>query len=286
MDDALNIILRKASKSPESLSDADFAELRRISREHPADALAPALLLKYAPGMLTDQETAYARARVSLYCSAPSTLILSIDPSGKGFNTFYPPMPSENRPSTVGAIDLFLETYGHQSAEEDALLERMIFNPVPDYAEQLASQESVAPAATASGQDALIEAFIASHSENTKNPEKSEKSEKSMASESLPPHIPEPPKFEQKIEQDLQNEKKVLLSSKKLGKSSTNSSLLSESLAKIFIKQGRYERAYEIISNLNLNYPEKSIYFADQLRFLEKLIINQRYAPARPEEAE
>ncbi|MDE7387199.1 MAG: tetratricopeptide repeat protein, partial [Muribaculaceae bacterium] len=51
-------------------------------------------------------------------------------------------------------------------------------------------------------------------------------------------------------------------------------SLLSESLAKIFIKQHNYQGAYEIISSLNLNYPEKSIYFADQLRFLRKLIIN------------
>ncbi len=56
----------------------------------------------------------------------------------------------------------------------------------------------------------------------------------------------------------------------------TDDSLLSESLAKIFIKQGRYQRAYEIISGLNLKFPKKSAYFADQLRFLQKLIINQR----------
>ncbi|MCM1037565.1 MAG: hypothetical protein NC406_09620, partial [Bacteroides sp.] len=53
-------------------------------------------------------------------------------------------------------------------------------------------------------------------------------------------------------------------------------SLLSESLARIFIKQGRYERAYEIISNLSLNYPKKSIYFADQLRYLRKLMLIQQ----------
>ena len=54
-------------------------------------------------------------------------------------------------------------------------------------------------------------------------------------------------------------------------------SLLSESLAKIFIKQGRYERAFEIITNLSLNFPKKSVYFADQLRFLQLLIKNQHY---------
>ena len=48
----------------------------------------------------------------------------------------------------------------------------------------------------------------------------------------------------------------------------------TETLARIYIKQGRYSKALEIIKRLNLNYPKKSIYFADQIRFLEKLIIN------------
>ena len=48
----------------------------------------------------------------------------------------------------------------------------------------------------------------------------------------------------------------------------------TESLAKIYIKQRRYEKALQIIKKLSLKYPEKNIYFADQIRFLEKLIIN------------
>ena len=53
-----------------------------------------------------------------------------------------------------------------------------------------------------------------------------------------------------------------------------NESFFSESLAKIYIQQRRYAKALEIIRKLNLNNPEKNIYFADQIRFLEKLIIN------------
>ena len=47
---------------------------------------------------------------------------------------------------------------------------------------------------------------------------------------------------------------------------------LTESFAKILIKNGNYSRALEIISEISLNNPEKSIYFADQIRFLKKVI--------------
>lgn len=50
----------------------------------------------------------------------------------------------------------------------------------------------------------------------------------------------------------------------------------TETLAKIYIKQGRYSKALEIIRRLNLIYPKKNRYFADQIRFLEKLIINNK----------
>ena len=51
----------------------------------------------------------------------------------------------------------------------------------------------------------------------------------------------------------------------------------TETLAQIYIRQGRYSKALEIIKRLNLNYPKKNAYFADQIRFLEKLIINNKY---------
>lgn len=50
--------------------------------------------------------------------------------------------------------------------------------------------------------------------------------------------------------------------------------LFTETLARIYIKQGRYDKALRIIRSISLNYPNKSRYFALQIRFLERLIMN------------
>ena len=54
----------------------------------------------------------------------------------------------------------------------------------------------------------------------------------------------------------------------------TDEEYFTETLARIYIKQGRYSKALEIIQRLSLQFPKKNAYFADQIRFLEKLIIN------------
>lgn len=59
---------------------------------------------------------------------------------------------------------------------------------------------------------------------------------------------------------------------------SSESEPLSEALVKIMVKNGNYRKALEIITDLNLNNPKKSIYFADQIRFLNKLIQMQEGA--------
>ena len=50
---------------------------------------------------------------------------------------------------------------------------------------------------------------------------------------------------------------------------------ISEAFARECIKNHDYQRALEIIQRLSLVNPEKSVYFADQIRFLKKLIINE-----------
>ncbi|MCM1377905.1 MAG: hypothetical protein NC097_01950 [Clostridium sp.] len=50
---------------------------------------------------------------------------------------------------------------------------------------------------------------------------------------------------------------------------------LTEGLVRIMIKNGNFSKALDIITQLNLKNTEKSIYFADQIRFLRKLIANK-----------
>ncbi len=258
-------LIIKAARSTEPLTDDEVMTLRRISHDYPASALAPALLLSRADSLLSAEERAALQTRVALTGGDRTALINLIDPSGMQFAHFYPAEPAVKKPTTENAIDTFLEAYGHQSPEEDALLERMIFNPVPDYAEQLARDDasSPRPQQPAGSQDALIDAFLASNpvAKTTAEHGESDAVPVEMPSpQASVPAKPEPATVEHRKEP-----------------APSQSSSLSESLAKIFIKQGRYDRAYEIISNLNLNYPEKSVYFADQLRFLKKLMINQQH---------
>ena len=57
---------------------------------------------------------------------------------------------------------------------------------------------------------------------------------------------------------------------------SSNDTFLTETLTRVYIKQKKYDKALTIIKRLSLNFPQKSVYFADQIRFLELLIQNEK----------
>jgi hypothetical protein len=75
--------------------------------------------------------------------------------------------------------------------------------------------------------------------------------------------LKEEPEYKPTIEESTGNDEET-----------PNEGYFTETLARIYIKQGRYSKALEIIRRLSLQYPKKNAYFADQIRFLEKLIIN------------
>lgn len=79
----------------------------------------------------------------------------------------------------------------------------------------------------------------------------------------------------EKISLDLKNEGELLDVSHVVDEPDEQlpeTSFFTETLANIYIKQGKYDKALEIIKRLCLEYPNKNRYFADQIRFLEKII--------------
>jgi hypothetical protein len=71
-------------------------------------------------------------------------------------------------------------------------------------------------------------------------------------------------------EKDPEDEKKTEPDTDE--KASLDDSYFTETLARVYISQRRYDKALEIIRVLSLKYPEKNVYFADQIRYLEKII--------------
>ena len=210
------------------------------------------------------------KERIALNAADPAAASALVNLTGDDWLSLYPAADTLRRPDTGSAIETFLNTFGSQNASETAQLEKLIFNPTPDYATTLAMQEerSDAPAAPATEQDAMLDAFIASHPDGTAFAV--EAAEAAVEVASVPP-VPQPEPEAPAVDTAAAKPAPV----------APVSSSLQESLAKSYIRQGRFQKAYDIISELNLNNPEKSAYFADQLRFLQKIIRIQQAREAR-----
>ena len=244
MTELLERLMSSIGDPEATMSAEDAAEAARL---YPYFTLPAVEALRRIPAELDPETRRLLMRRIALNSPDPASLFMAGSPEAERLTEFYP--PEQSTVTNRDAITKFLETYGSSDPAQDALLERLIFNPVPpDYTSLLEQEEGhiPSPAATeapATGHDALIDAFLAGGPDE----------------ETIPPaeplHEPEPVVHETPR------------------KAPPEDSSLSESLAKIYIRQKRYDKAFEIIHTLSLNNPKKSAYFADQLRFLAKLML-------------
>ena len=53
---------------------------------------------------------------------------------------------------------------------------------------------------------------------------------------------------------------------------SENDEFITETLSRIYLKQGHYQKAIDSFRRLSLKFPEKSVYFAEQIEEIKKLL--------------
>ena len=215
-------------------------------------SVLPALIFLKRNGVKGNEDVL---SRLAIAFPDRQALSLMLGERGQALSNFYPPEAAPATPDTLTAIDRFLDNYGKTSPGEVEAITRAIFNPQPDYADVLAAQDKKSGGATPGSddeQDQLISQFIA---------EQMQKNEEAAA-------VP--------IAAPVGEQEKAEIAAEVIeSPTETDDSMLTESLAKMYIARHKYSQALEIIERLSLNYPEKSIYFADQIRFLTKLVLNE-----------
>ena len=167
---------------------------------------------------------------------------------------------------TLDLIDQFLSESFERPAATPAREEIPIPMEAPaDYTSVLLAQVDVEEEDTTSSQlhgHELIDQFI--------------ESSESLQGIDPPKIVEEDEKSEPSSDEDSAQTTGSEESTQPVEEEEPEESYFTETLAKIYVKQQRYDKALEIIKKLNLKYPKKNAYFADQIRFLEKLIINAK----------
>ena len=238
---------------PEALDKRTLFQLREAIARHPYDAVARLLFLKNL-FLLHDPSFGDELRRAALFVPDRSVLYSMVEEKNRLLQPISTPVSAKNsqKDRTLTLIDDFIDDAGatttpirHKPTSADA---------TTDYTAFLCEMEDIAPdpvpaAEEQAGEErnrrreTLVDTFI-------------EKNEKIT--------LKEEPEYTPELAEEGEN-------------GAIGEDFFTETLARIYIRQGRYEKAAEIIRRLNLVNPRKNVYFADQIRFLEKLIVNNKH---------
>ena len=252
-------------KHPECLNRETLFELRTLLARYPYFQTARLLYLKNLY-LLHDISFGEELRKAALYVTDRRMLFLLVEGEKYALKDLKKENPTGENPSldrTLSLIDAFLSSLPEEQEKEIPLP----VSPVIDYSAYLmqdASQEETADAPKLKGQD-WIDSFL----------EKSS-TEPLLSQPSAEVEVEEKPLVVEEEKQTPVIEENDAEEEEAPAEVLDDESYFTETLAKIFVKQQRYSKALEIIRRLNLKYPKKNAYFADQIRFLEKLIINAK----------
>ena len=253
-------------RHPERLDHETLYELRGLVALYPYFQTARLLLLQNLY-LLHDPSFNDELRNAALYITDRRVIFnlveaghykLKEERRNRGTFTDTKPKASANKPQgedrTLSLIDNFLDSLPEDEKEEtekkkkrkptaaDAAIDYVSYLLATESEEEKEEEERNAP--QMKGQE-LIDNFINNEGGKIK--------------------LKDEPEFTPDIEEESNDEDKE-----------DKDGYFTQTLAKIYIRQGRYDKALEIIRRLNLNYPKKNSYFADQIRFLEKLILNSK----------
>ena len=248
--------IAELTQHPERLDRDTLYELRSLLALYPYYQTARLLMLQNLY-LLHDATFDEELRRASAYITDRRVLFKMIEGRHYEYRNMIPqksvakPKASENEDRTSTLIDNFLDQIPKDYVEETERKTKRKPTPADaavDYISYLVevepegSQEMPGEIPQMPGQD-LIDTFI--------NDDKGK-----FTLSDTPEYRPEPQPEPENDEIEVGGE------------------FFTETLARIYIKQGRYSKALEIIRRLSLDNPKKNAYFADQIRFLEKLVIN------------
>ena len=234
-------------KHPERLDRESLYELRSLLARYPYFQTARLLYLKNL-FLLHDITFGEELRRAALYIADRRVLFSLVEGERytlKALEKQLVPEETVGVDRTLSLIDAFLSTLPEEPSASNII--SLPIEAATDYTSYLMKDSFVGEEVKGleepkmKGQD-LIDSFLENSEEQP-----------------LISSVVDEEEIEDKIENETEDE-----------------SYFTETLAKIYVKQQRYSKALEIITRLNLKYPEKNAYFADQIRFLEKLIINTK----------
>ncbi|HEY5500116.1 MAG TPA: tetratricopeptide repeat protein [Bacteroidales bacterium] len=277
--------LIKWLKNPDLLNRESLSELRTMLDEYPCFAI---LRLLYLKNLLVLKDLRFSKELILTAISVPDRrrLYYFIEDkpmpeslyshekelfSGEGFSIIdrFLHLTADKSPATVLPVDLNKsdsmepDVENIPKMEESQDLSAVSFSPEEssfslDYVRYMdqTSPTSENPVPSMPGQE-LIDAFL-DHSSDTENRIARLQTKSTDQVDAM----------------NVNNESSTILSEEITSIEVLAEDTFTETLAKIYLKQKRYDRALEIFKSLSLKYPEKNVYFADQIRYLEKLIIN------------
>ncbi len=254
-----NVELSRLIQHPEELNKETLYDLRGLLALYPYYQTARLLMLKNLY-LLHDPSFDEELRRAAIYITDRKIIFQLVEAAHYRLKKEQRPKDNPAKESgdrTSSLIDNFLDSIPADADEEEQKKQKRKPTPADaaiDYVAYLMETQSNEEEEQNSRTITLIDDFIEDGGFKLKLSKEGEDSSEEYK-----------PEFSPQLEEDNNAEEQT-----------ENSGVFTETLARIYIKQGKYERALQIIKRLHKQHPQKESYYMDQMRFLEKLIINNK----------